>query len=711
MKRALFTTMMCTVLSGMIMTSCMDSTDVHNPNAATERYEKAWEKNIGKIDPNQDWNTATKAVVNANIPFISGESELRVYNKNILEKECTLLAVTTLKNGQGRIALDMPKNLDKVFVTIKSNEHYYIYESYNVKNGVVNVAFSEQGGTASTRAEGRSCATTKGTNTIISEKYNSLTQAGWNVNGYDGRTYEAWEQYYREMTNFYYNGGPYTLESVFDVKTDEWGNKSYSNPHFDNPVVRTDITVTQYHPERNIILTPLDKVERIAAEPWVLSWGWQMFGPGTFFEEQEKYYTEKKKRLYGGDTGIKKIEAGFAITTSGGEIRLPFIYGATQKSNKFGYVYYKDGQDPLTQPHYILIADGKPQSNIYWHSYQGTALNDGMALSNWTESDDQPIQGYDKDTQVYGTRYTLAFFGEDHAQAATYTFPAGYKIVFFIYQDNYVDSNQTLYTNNFNYSLPELNLRLGHQNENGTPSKGAVKAASWSFKGHIFFGFEDGGGDEDLNDIVFWAEGAYIPGEEPVEIPNPDPDPEPQGQSWILACEDLGGEDDFDFNDVVFSVTHVAGQTTATVTPLAAGGILDTRIMHNGQAICSDNEIHSMLGVSGQTIVNTNGDKGKPGKSVTINVSQDFSMADNMGDFSVLITDNRHSGNVKTQTTVNAPGKGLSPQMICIDGSADWAWPVERVNIATAYPDFGEWGANYNNTDWYKKPATDKVVK
>ena len=146
------------------------------------------------------------------------------------------------------------------------------------------------------------------------------------------------------------------------------------------------------------------------------------------------------------------------------------VYGATEKYNRIGYIYYKDGQDPLTQPHYILMNDASPQSNIYFNSWQGDAVGN-MALSNWSETE-KSLWGIPKDTKIYGTSYKLAFFGDNHDQKATYNFPAGYHIVFFVAP--YQPSNPNDYSNHngkyeegiYNYSLPELNKRIGHRESN-----------------------------------------------------------------------------------------------------------------------------------------------------------------------------------------------------------------------------------------------------
>ena len=86
--------------------------------------------------------------------------------------------------------------------------------------------------------------------------------------------------------------------------------------------------------------------------------------------------------------------------------------------------------------------------------------------------------------------------------------------------------------------------------------------------------------DNDYNDFIFMLKGEH---EHLVEKP----------VQYIYAVEDLGGTNDFDFNDVVFSVSHVSGKENATVQPLAAGGIYPAEIRfttydENGEPIYID---------------------------------------------------------------------------------------------------------------------------
>lgn len=364
------------------------------------------------------------------------------------------------------------------------------------------------------------------------------------------------------------------------------------------------ITYKDQTEDRHINLQYLSNVETEAAEPWTRGWGYSLYGPGGFYMEQCNYYGDpnvgncarelNKYTTHYGSTEterlakLKKIEEGFSITSTGGVIELPFVYGATDIIDQFGYVIYDEGEDPLTKPHYILMEDGRPVTNIYngvWNDgaesgFVGTGMSTWMSgltyhiehkndaescycnqgtgiwsqkhgtgehLSGCTEGNcicergtgvysstsaghvckfHSPYQEYlsQYNQQAIGTKYRLVYF--DNEGHGTYDIPAGKKIVFFICPVNTLEGlhNRTGYNaGDFNYSLPELNKRIkhyyyntgsatyeeGNSIEGNSKLRGAVKATAWESNGMTFLGFEDGGRDEDLNDIVFWVQGQF----------------------------------------------------------------------------------------------------------------------------------------------------------------------------------------------------------
>ena len=183
------------------------------------------------------------------------------------------------------------------------------------------------------------------------------------------------------------------------------------------------------------------------------------------------------------------------------------------------------------------------------------------------------------------------------------------------------------------------------------------------------------------------------------------PDPKPEPQTFIFACEDLGTSDDFDFNDVVFSVSHVAGETKAVVTVLAAGGTLDAYIVYDNSEL---GEVHSMLGAEAGMMTNTS-EKGithtHAGKEIS--VAGDWTLASNSDKFRVRVVN--LEGNSSHSEYVEAPKEGEAPQMIILP--SEWEWPTERTNIKDAYPDFIKWTKDATISDWNTKKVDSLVVK
>lgn len=710
MRKLLLSCALITASGTFFLSSCSKDSNLYDPNQKVNEYNNSWNQQFGAIDPTQDWNVATTVSATAACPTIAGESEMRIYSDAPLEDESNLMAVAKLTNGAGSISFDAKKAANHVFVSIKNSEGLFkIYNYYAIVNGTVNITPSDYiTPTRSGFTRAADCPVTKGEKKVLPNiKFTFDTgvikyMGGW---GNNILSVEEWKEFVKTLAN----GGEYydvPFEKIYD-------NYIFKGFDWSKPRAGSEISTE----DRNVEITLLNGVAQEEAVPcWTLGQGYKLFGPGSFFMERQKYYSNEKMSLYtNGIEDLKKVEKGFSIVTEGGEIKMPVVYGATQISDRVGYVYYKDGQDPLAQPHYILINDARPQSNIYFNRWKGQAVGN-MELEGWN-STTKSLGSYAKDTKMYGTSYKLAFFGENHDQEATYIFPAGYHIVFFIAPYNpsnndYSNHNGSYTESNYNYSLPELNKRINHLDQKDgeiskptyDPTRGVIKAAAWTFNGQTFLGFEDGGGDEDLNDIVFWVEGQYKTPEPPITVPDPDPLPEPQSESWIIACEDLGNTDDIDFNDVVFSVSHTAGETTAKVTPLAAGGVLPSNIYYGGNNL---GEIHNLINgaqpnANGQYSMLNTGSKGTPGSAITITVPADYSVT-NHG-FTVKVKDQNES------IVLESAQIGTAPQMLVLPG--EWAWPTERTPIGTAFPMFVNWSKAANTAiDWYKSPVEGKVVK
>ena len=263
---------------------------------------------------------------------------------------------------------------------------------------------------------------------------------------------------------------------------------------------------------------------------------------------------------------------------SDGPVTLDLNFRKTSGNDQIAYFYYTGEKPNIDEVKKYILVDNAAKSDLIkckeWQDWTNS-------LSDWKDASSQITLSGANDENIYrGTRFNLVYFGADGNSEGTFTFPKGTKIGFCVIQNNYGADNNLV-----RYSIPSLNPQK-------EPSDKYV--ATFNYGGTTFLGFEDWkNGDYDLNDVLFFATGNFTP---PTEI-GPDPDPVPeQTPQWIIACEDLGSTEDYDFNDIVFSVTHKAGETTATITPMAAGGVYKAEIYYYDQLI---GEIHELLGHSG----------------------------------------------------------------------------------------------------------------
>ncbi len=264
--------------------------------------------------------------------------------------------------------------------------------------------------------------------------------------------------------------------------------------------------------------------------------------------------------------------------------------------------------------------------------------------------------------------------------------------------------------------------------------KNAYRSATWEGEKYKwrYMSFEDGAiqdkynpsaCDFDMQDFVFIIDD-FTPDS---DIPNIDiiDEEKPEPIKWVMACEDLGSKDDFDFNDVVFEVEYVAGSGKATITPLAAGGTLETylwRYNKQGEAKQLTGEWHGLFSAGHTEMVNTT-THSRMAESFDIEVEEGFSIAspngsenyrDVMGGFFLKIGEEEREVTppVKSEAAV-------APQMILIfqPEGEPWLWPRERMAIDQAYEGFTKWmtdgvfDAVEGDNIWSRRPNKSCVVE
>ena len=310
--------------------------------------------------------------------------------------------------------------------------------------------------------------------------------------------------------------------------------------------------------------------------------------------------------------------------------------------------------------------------------------------------------GKEEDNQVgkHGS-YLLPYFGsqatapEVGTSAASYIFPAGYKIGFMIKTNTDADGGRK---RGEIYGDGRLNNEIN--NWEGGNFKSTVKVSSdlsengprlfWlSFNSKVFMSWESGT-DADFNDIIIELEGGYV-------IPDI---PEPKLNVFTYCFEDTKVDSDYDMNDVVIKAYRT--NETTIMYHLVACGAYDKVSVYglNCGAIQDGAEVHSLFGVSNpKTYINTDGSSYSD-VIATRTVDKDFSLLD--------AAQQPYIVDLSTGVEVRLATAGQNPWAILVP--TDFRFPSERIPVSTAYPLFNNWGSGLVlSTLWYNSPDKSKV--
>ena len=688
-------------------TSCLD--EDYFQEQFEKRYNKQWENIFGKMDPNHDWNIIQQ--VNATVQVSeAGEHTLRIYTDHPKNKQSRLVAQIPVE-GTGTIRFDLEKISKDVYARVKDAQGKVTFEGYFAVNG--GEVLIEEGNMVSRLA---SRDATSGTSLSNATIINLPTAYRDGLNEY--------KELYGEYKNN--NSNPVYLGKIHYFNNEN----TFINSN--------DFTWTKFKED----IIPIVNYD-------------------TYFGESNRSNRDKSA------AGVEYV------TIKEGPVELSYVYGATGLRNSFGYFYWTgnidfssdEGKNKFSNiPKIILMNDASPQSNLRLAEEESASWDNALQLKdiqnevgtslkllNYVYNSTHNPNPPEAPNYVIGSKYKLVYYGDNYDQNGTYTFPKDVHIGFFLYT-SYWDYNNNggmaygmpdpLETNDnilktIVYSIPQLNYNIKEyydyrysetkdNNNTGNSSRGEISAVTFQFHGQKLLGFEDGV-DKDMNDIMLLVDAdvevkdnnnAFEEQDKEFVDPNPEPE-EPQAQSWIIACEDLGNTGDYDFNDAVFKVSHIAGSNQLTVTPLAAGGTYSIEVQWNGKNISkyigdgtynANNEnldFHQLINPEAthnnyhlwQQINDKS--KGNAGAEITITddaLRNNFSIT-NHG-FSVYVEKNSYASVTITQPSDK---DNQAPQMLILPEY--WIWPYEGRSIHLGYSGFQAWTNNQSeNEDWYTKP-------
>lgn len=333
--------------------------------------------------------------------------------------------------------------------------------------------------------------------------------------------------------------------------------------------------------------------------------------------------------------------------------------------------------------------DGFNEQRGQWET-DFLAFDESRNLKGWENGN--PIKWFDSPQVVWSGDNFVNPYTKIRAEGVTVNIPEGTRFGMVLdARDGGPYYSNSAYNQDQGWPFPGT--------QTGTDGVNDVYAATFEYQGGLYLAFEDWnygseGHDCDFNDVVFVMPETT---KKPIVI---DKDTKDVSMSYIVACEDLGGTFDWDFNDVVYAIEHVSGQQTAKLKLLAAGGTLSVKISYNDSVVIKFNGkegLHEAFGVDQKTPVNVGGYSASPVYSEEFTVGADaFSMSTHASAFKIHV---KYSETLEVaQIGVPDRSKGQEPQAFLV-ADPNWQWPNEKVSITSVYPEFTEWVANLE-TNW-----------
>lgn len=792
--------------------SCSDYDNGYD--AASIKFAQEFRKTFGDIDPEQDWNLAERGTVTVST---MKESEVKIYA--LTGDEYTIVGDYEGVKGTQVLGFDMVEGTKSIMVTdgvtaeqtvpggvvTFGNTRFIVHEG--TKEGVTVSRFTEKTEINGVEYPAQKTPSENEINTVLAKvpeggaNLNKVTHnftyvsTGsfvlypyyWNTSSNNtlGIYYTDAQGNYHEVDIYTANGESSGYSEGYGQKF-SWNDQEKQNPNDDNNYYKRP---NDWYIEDN---TAVNQGVEGKIYPYLHKNGWsdevepseietpfieyyksgEAIGSVTIkkdiwqtFKKNTRYLVEVKARLVNESGAITDQNKG-KITFKANEGSVIMTNNTASTTSTFNYKGKTEG---------VLYSDmnGRKTMWVFCETKDDGKIHLSFELEgvgcNWFAFNDLKIYDYSQMTTT-GTGRTNNFYeSEERGKGIRVDIPEGTNFGMYLKKTDNTNGNTSPYTfysqeSKNDYTKVGSGVTVVNGQNVQQPNTNPCYASTFKMPvtqdgdDEMFLGFEDwpniyNNSDFDLNDVVFAFDGC-----QPIIVNE-------ESDKWLLACEDLGGSFDIDYNDVVFAVEHISGQNKAKLTPLAAGGTLASYIYFQDPLGNRDKcfgEIHQLFGAepakSGDfEIINARRRFEKTASTIEFEVDENWTMAYyttgesnginignygeavNMGGFEIRtlpsghdapatldITSEAFSGASKIQPSTLDRGDNV-PYILCIPYSYKhynynrttpeagtktvcvWAWPTEFTTICNAdgtsgpYRDFAGWVQNKNNnTDWYK---------
>lgn len=470
--------------------------------------------------------------------------------------------------------------------------------------------------------------------------------------------------------------------------------------------------------------------------------GKSYLGESQYYEltnEQRKEAQIIINQAYKEGTPAKQIGANCDYELkSNGDFNITFFAGYTNsaKSHTLGYYYHTPGTYndikyvDITETELYDYIDGL--AKVQYKVNENAAQKYGVTANHWYDANfdigdtfENPHPSFSErlGDDAYNSLLAIQRYGSDltglRGISFTIKVPEGMYVGFYDRVENqwlpeqydrFVKLGIKPYTTRDNFKAMNFSCEAMNMNLNG-PYRSCV----FKTKNALWLGMEDNyhGGDLDCNDVMFEVSAE-------LEIHHPsvvEPDLKPFGEyddimPWTIAYEDVARNADFDFNDAIIKVKPNPEKEKCLVTAMAAGSTAKMYLHYDGPNGDQNlGEIHNLLGSNNTSIINTTSVIPQVPFVDVAEVAwpKGYSMEQDAHRFYIEVQRGTCTNCSDVITLAEEPG--LTPEALLIAG--EWKWPLEGININSAYTSFAGWSRDVtqlNYWNWYAHPKANTCV-